>query len=124
VLDILLTYFFFILAYPVIVCAAALEAPQYAAIWLVAGVGVLFLVLRYAGHNLGKAWFTVWFLPGTVICAGSSLTPWPNALVNVVFIRNGCCTMVSLAVCLALNFGLVYGSSALFLLWRKRRVAA
>jgi hypothetical protein len=110
--EIVGTYVFFFILYPVAIAAWAYSDPLWSSIWFGSGVVVFVLLRRYLKWAV-PIWLAIWFMPGTVLCGAAMLLPWPVTIYGSSG-PHSCGSALSLAVCLALNFAVVFGVRALY----------
>ena len=124
IVEIVLTYLFYVLPWPTVFLLWVNEMHAWIVllVWIVVGVTVSWLLRRFRQRTLFLVWFSIWWMPATIICGSSTLVPWALALVS--FRGNGCATPMALVLCAVLNFSVVFGIAQIARVVRRRLAAS
>lgn len=121
--ETILTYFFYLPFYPLVVVFYSLEMGilHYLIGWVALGSVIAYLVRRTIFNFLFPYFFVVWFMPGTIICGSATVVPWATTI-PFMFNEGGCVSWFSLIFNLAANTAVVFIVRFLYLKywWAKK----
>ena len=124
-LETVITYFYFLPFYPLVVFGYALESELFLQliIWFVLGCFVGHYLRSFGKSYLFLAWLVIWFMPGTIICGSATMVPWFTTI-WVALSTGGCSNLFSLSFSLAVNSIIVFGVRFIYVWYKQRKIAA